>query len=121
MDLPSAWNRTTLVVASAAYAGMLLVTGVETPPTAGMLVGVMFVFALSAGGTVRFTDEQELRLPAVAFFGTVALLLAAAWWRGTGDVDALVAASIHLFGLFVVAAVSTAELFLQQVTGARDT
>ncbi|GAB7095567.1 hypothetical protein JCM30237_27210 [Halolamina litorea] len=120
MALPSAWSRRSLTVASVAYAAILLVTVVETPPTVPMLVGAVFVFALSGGGTVRLADEHGLRLPAAAFFATVALLLAGAWWRGAGGVNAFVAMSIHLLGLFVVAAVSSGELFLKQLLGARS-
>ena len=119
MALPWAWNRRTLTVASLTYASVLLVTVVETPPTAPILLGSVLVFALSGGVTVRLADDHELGLPAVAFFGTVALLLAAAWWYGAGSVHAFVAMSIHLLGLFVVAAVAAGELFLQQLTGAR--
>ena len=119
MDLPSAQSRLTSTVASAVYAGVLLAAVVGTPPTTGILVGAVLVFALSSGVTVRLADEHGLRSPAVAFFGTVALLLAAAWWRGAAGVDAFVAMSIHLLGLFVVAAVAAGELFLQQLTGAR--
>ena len=119
MDLTSAWSRLTLPVASVAYAGVLFLTVVETPPTTPILLGAVFVFALSGGITVRLADEHGLHSPGIAFFGTVALLLAAAWWRGTGGVNAFVAMSIHLVGLYVVAAVAAGELFLQQLTGAR--
>ncbi|QKY21563.1 hypothetical protein B4589_014705 [Halolamina sp. CBA1230] len=121
MNLSSAWGRLPLTVASVAYASVLLVTVVETPPTAWMLLGAVFTFALSGGGTVRLADEHGLRSPPIAFFGTVVPLLVAAWWRDPGSVHPLVAMSIHLFGLFVVAAVGAGELFLQQSTGARGT
>ena len=119
MDLPSAWHRFSLPVASAAYAGVLLVTVVETPPTIPILLGAVFTFALSGGVTVRLADEHGLRSPAVAFFATVTLLFATLWWRDPGSVHPLVAMSIHLFGLFVVAAVSAGELFLRQLMGGR--
>jgi hypothetical protein len=119
MGFASTRSRLTLAVGSAAYAGVLLVTVVETPPTTEILVGAVLVFALSSAGPVRLADDHGLRSPAVAFFGTVALLLAAAWWHSAAGVDAFVAMSIHLFGLFVVAGVGAGELFLQGLTGAR--
>lgn len=120
MALPSTGNRLTLFVASAAYAGALLVTVVETPPTARTLVGAVVVFALSIIAPIKLAEEHDLRLPAAAFFGAVTFLLAAAYWRAGGSVDAFVAMVIHLLGLFVVAAVATGELFLQALAGARN-
>ncbi|WP_435116896.1 hypothetical protein [Halolamina sp. C58] len=119
MAAPSSWNRTTLSVASLAYAGILLLTVVEALTTL-IAAGALFVFALSAGGTVRLADEHGLRWPAAAFFGVVALLLAAAYWRAGGSVDAFTAMMSHLLGLFAVAAVAAAELFLQELAGTRN-
>ena len=121
MALPSTWNRLTLSVVSAAYAGTLLVTVVETPPTARTLVGAVLVFALSIIAPIKLADQHGLRLPAAAFFGVVALLLAAACWRAGGSVDAFVAMVIHLLGLFVVAAVAAGELFVKQLLGVDGT
>ena len=119
MAFPSTWSRLTLSVASLAYAGLLLLTVVEAPTTL-IAAGALFVFALSAGGAVRLADEYGLRWPAAAFFGVVALLLAAACWRGGGSVDAFVAMVIHLLGLFAVAAVAAGERFLQELAGTRN-